>query len=296
MKSIKLALQSSETLLEFQDTWARDDGRDEIFQAYKASASLPVYSLVNTAVENVSVFFPSSDGKECFVISSKNAMRYSREMGSVWLGAEEASYEELYAFLPGESFYDEFTFFGQYDSGLVPLAQGHFVTEERMMLDVQVFRGGRPVSQDLALNDAVFSKGSMARVAEVEVWADQTMVQRIMGDGVIVATPTGSTAYSMSAGGPIVEPSSQCLIVTPVCAHQLAARALVLEPTRRVVVQLPRGNRKHLYLSVDGGKAIRLTGGERVEITRSQYKTQLVQLSGRSFYEIINQKLGGYAP
>ena len=76
----------------------------------------------------------------------------------------------------------------------------------------------------------------------------------------------------------------------------LAARALVLEPTRRVVVQLPRGNRKHLYLSVDGGKAIRLTGGERVEITRSQYKTQLVQLSGRSFYEIINQKLGGYAP
>lgn len=164
------------------------------------------------------------------------------------------------------------------------------------MLDVRVFRGGRPVSQDLALNDAVFSKGSMARVAEVEVWADQTLVQRIMGDGVIVATPTGSTAYSMSAGGPIVEPSSQCLIVTPVCAHQLAARALVLEPNRRVVVQLPRGNRKHLYLSVDGGKAIRLTGGERVEITRSQYKTQLVQLSGRSFYEIINQKLGGYTP
>ena len=131
---------------------------------------------------------------------------------------------------------------------LVPLAQGHFVTEERMMLDVQVFRGGRPVSQDLALNDAVFSKGSMARVAEVEVWADQTMVQRIMGDGVIVATPTGSTAYSMSAGGPIVEPSSQCLIVTP------------------------------------------------VEITRSRYKTQLVPLSGRSFYEIINQKFGGYTP
>ena len=179
---------------------------------------------------------------------------------------------------------------------LVPLAQGHFVTEERMMLDVRVFRGGRPVSQDLALNDAVFSKGSMARVAEVEVWADQTLVQRIMGDGVIVATPTGSTAYSMSAGGPIVEPSSQCLIVTPVFAHQLAARALVLEPNLRVVVQLPRGNRKHLYLSVDGGKAIRLTGGERVEITRSQYKTQLVQLSGRSFYEIINQKLGGYTP
>ena len=179
---------------------------------------------------------------------------------------------------------------------LAQLAKGDYTTEERMMLDVRVYRGEKLLSEDLALNDAVFSKGSMARVAEVEVWADQTMVQRIMGDGVIVATPTGSTAYSMSAGGPIVEPSSQCLIVTPVCAHQLAARALVLEPNRRVVVQLPRGNRKHLYLSVDGGKAIRLTGGERVEITRSQHKTQLVQLSGRSFYEIINQKLGGYTP
>ena len=164
------------------------------------------------------------------------------------------------------------------------------------MLDVQVIRGGRTVSQDLALNDAVFSKGSMARVAEVEVWADQTLIQRVMGDGVIVATPTGSTAYSMSAGGPIVEPTSQCLVVTPVCAHQLASRAMVLEPTRRITVQLPRGNRKHLYLSVDGGKTVRLTGGERVEITRSEYKTRLVQLAGRSFYQVMNQKLGGYAP
>lgn len=181
-------------------------------------------------------------------------------------------------------------------SRLAFLAQGRFATQERMMLDVQVFRGDRKISQDLALNDAVFSKGSIARVAEVEVWADQTMVQRVMGDGLIVATPTGSTAYSMSAGGPIVEPSSQCLIITPVCAHQLSARSMVLEPTRRVSVQLPRGNRKHIYLSVDGGKAIRLTGNERVEIIRSPYKTRLVQLSGRSFYQIISQKLGGYTP
>ena len=90
---------------------------------------------------------------------------------------------------------------------LVPLAKGHFVTEERMMLDIRLLRGEKQISQDLALNDVVFSKGSMARVAEVEVLADQVMVQRIMGDGVIVATPTGSTAYSMSAGGPIVEPN-----------------------------------------------------------------------------------------
>ena len=179
---------------------------------------------------------------------------------------------------------------------LAPLAHGMYTIEERMMLDVKVLRGERLISQDTALNDAVISKGSMARVAEMEVLADRVKVTAITGDGVIVATPTGSTAYSMSAGGPIVEPTSKSIIVTPVCAHQLAARAMVLAPERVVTVQLPRGNRKYLYLSVDGGKAVRLTGGDRVEIRRSPHKTRLVRLSDRSFYQIINQKLGGLVP
>ena len=176
---------------------------------------------------------------------------------------------------------------------LAPLAHGMYTIEERMMLDVKVLRGERLISQDIALNDAVISKGSMARVAEMEVLADRVKVTSITGDGVIIATPTGSTAYSMSAGGPIVEPTSKSIIVTPVCAHQLAVRAMVLAPERVVTVQLPRGNRKYLYLSVDGGKAVRLTGGERVEIGSSQRATQLVRLADRSFYQIINQKLGG---
>ena len=176
---------------------------------------------------------------------------------------------------------------------LAPLAHGMYSIEERMMLDVKVLRGDRLISQDIALNDAVISKGSMARVAEMEVLADRVKVTSITGDGVIIATPTGSTAYSMSAGGPIVEPTSKSIIVTPVCAHQLAVRAMVLAPERVVTVQLPRGNRKYLYLSVDGGKAVRLTGGDRVEIGSSQRATQLVRLADRSFYQIINQKLGG---
>lgn len=176
---------------------------------------------------------------------------------------------------------------------LAPLAHGMYTIEERMMLDVKVLRGDRLISQDTALNDAVISKGSMARVAEMEVLADRVKVTSITGDGVIVATPTGSTAYSMSAGGPIVEPTSKSIIVTPVCAHQLAVRAMVLAPERIVTVQLPRGNRKYLYLSVDGGKAVRLTGGDRVEIRRSERATQLVRLADRSFYQVINQKLGG---
>ena len=176
---------------------------------------------------------------------------------------------------------------------LAPLAHGMYTIEERMMLDVKVLRGDKLVSQDLALNDAVISKGSMARVAEMEVLADRVKVTSITGDGIIVATPTGSTAYSMSAGGPIVEPTSKGIIITPVCAHQLAARAMVLAPERVVTVQLPRGNRKYLYLSVDGGKAVRLTGGDRVEIQQSERCTQLLRLADRSFYQVINQKLGG---
>jgi len=176
---------------------------------------------------------------------------------------------------------------------LAPLAHGIYTLEERMMLDVRVFRGDKLISQDTALNDAVISKGSVARVAEVEVLADRVKAMAITGDGVIVATPTGSTAYSMSAGGPIVEPTSKGIIVTPVCAHQLAARAMVLAPERVVTVQLPRGNRKYLYLSVDGGKAVRLTGGDRVDICRAERSTQLVRLADRSFYQVINQKLGG---
>lgn len=176
---------------------------------------------------------------------------------------------------------------------LAPLAHGMYTVEERMMLEVRVLRGDKVVCEDFALNDAVISKGSMARVAEMEVLADRVKVTSITGDGVIIATPTGSTAYSMSAGGPIVEPTSSCMIVTPVCAHQLAARAMVLAPERVVTVQLPRGNRKYLYLSVDGGKAVRLTGGDRVEARRAERSTQLVRLAGRSFYQVINQKLGG---
>ena len=164
------------------------------------------------------------------------------------------------------------------------------------MLDIRVVRGGKVISENLALNDAVISNGSMARVAELDVLADEELVTEVTGDGVIIATPTGSTAYSMSAGGPIVEPTSASIIVTPVCAHQLSARAMVLGAERKVAVQLPRGSRKPLFLSVDGGKALRLSGGDRVEISRSNHTTKLIRLSERSFYQIFRQKLGGFAP
>lgn len=171
---------------------------------------------------------------------------------------------------------------------------GNYTVEERMMLQVRVFRGKQVIYDQVALNDAVISKGSIARVAELDVTADSTtLISHLSGDGVIVSTPTGSTAYSMSAGGPIVEPSSDMLIITPICAHQLSARPLVLSAERTINVQLPKRSRKSVYLSVDGGKAIRLSGTDRVEIQKADCRTQLVRLTGKNFYQTLNQKLGG---
>ena len=172
------------------------------------------------------------------------------------------------------------------------LASGRFTIEERMMLDVAVLRDGRVLYRDTALNDAVVTKGAVARVLELEVTGDRVAAASFSGDGVVVCTPTGSTAYSMSAGGPIVEPTAQNIIITPICAHSLRAKSIVLDRARTVGVRLARGARKTAYLSVDGGRAFKLLSCDQAEIKRSESVVKLVKLSGRSFYEGINRKLG----
>ena len=162
-----------------------------------------------------------------------------------------------------------------------------------MMLDVTVRRDGKSVYNDIALNDAALTKGAVARVVDLEVYADKVLITRFSADGVVISTPTGSTAYSMSAGGPIVEPTAENIIVTPICPHALSARSFVLGHERTVSVKMGRIARKTAYLSVDGGKAFRLNGGDLVELRVSKSKTRLVRVTGRTFYEILNQKLGG---
>ena len=161
-----------------------------------------------------------------------------------------------------------------------------------MMLDVTARRDGKVVFSDLALNDAVVTKGAVARVVDLEVFSDKVPITDFAGDGVVVSTPTGSTAYSMSAGGPLVEPTAENIIVTPICPHSVNARSFVLGAGRMVSVKLGRLSKKAAYLSSDGGKAFKLCGGDVLEIRRSQSVTRLVRLTGRSFYEVMSQKLG----
>lgn len=177
-------------------------------------------------------------------------------------------------------------------SQLSKLAQGKYTLEDRMMLDVKVVRGGRVIFEDVALNDAVVTKGAVARVIDLAVYGDKVLISELAGDGVILSTPTGSTGYAMSAGGPIVEPTAENIIFTPICAHSLHAKAVILGPERLISVRLGKDSRKSAYLSVDGGRAFKLVAGDRVEVAKSPYQTRLVKLTGRSFYEILHQKLG----
>lgn len=175
---------------------------------------------------------------------------------------------------------------------LAKLPAGGYRTEPRMMLDVSVRREGKRVFYETALNDAVVVKGAVARMLDLEVTGDRVPISSFSGDGVVIATPTGSTAYSMAAGGPIVEATSENMIMTPVCAHSLHAKPFVLDSRRVVGVRIAPGSHRAAYLSVDGGKAFRVMPGDLVECRKSRQQTRLIRLTGRSFYEQVYKKLG----
>lgn len=170
------------------------------------------------------------------------------------------------------------------------LATGDYTIDKRMMLDVTVFRDRDIIFHDICLNDVVLTKGAVARIVHLAVECDGVEAMECGGDGVIVATPTGSTAYSLSAGGPIVEPAAHSILVTPICAHDVGSRCMVASDKRVITVKLTRNARRNAYLSVDGGKSVRLSMGDTTIIKKSNLETSLIRLKDRSFYDVVNQK------
>jgi len=173
---------------------------------------------------------------------------------------------------------------------LARLAEGDYRVERRMMLRVTVQNDGRTLFDDTALNDAAITKGAVARVIQMSVECDGVEATEFSGDGVIVATPTGSTAYSMSAGGPIVEPSAQNIIITPICAHEIQAKSIVTAPSRTITVKIGKMGRRNAFLSVDGGRAFRLNPADIITVRKAEQETRLIRMKQTSFYEIINNK------
>jgi len=175
-------------------------------------------------------------------------------------------------------------------SQLSRIAAGEYTIDERMMLDVTVHRDRDIIFHDICLNDVVITKGAVARIVHLAVNCDGVQAMECGGDGIIVATPTGSTAYSLSAGGPIVEPEAHGMIVTPICAHDVASRCMVTSENRVITVGLTHNARRNAFLSVDGGKALRMNMGDVATIRKSNLTTKLVRLKDRSFYDVVNMK------
>lgn len=173
---------------------------------------------------------------------------------------------------------------------LAKIASDDFTMDSRMMLDVTIQRDRDIIYHDIGLNDVAITKGTIARVVHLEVKCDGVTAMECGGDGLIIATPTGSTAYSLSAGGPIVEPDARNIVITPVCAHDMISRSMVVSDKRNVTVQMVQNVRRNAFLSVDGGKAIRMNMGDTAIIKKSNLETKLVRLNQRSFYEVLNTK------
>lgn len=173
---------------------------------------------------------------------------------------------------------------------LARLSTNDYSVDTRMMLDVTVQRDRDIIYHDICLNDVVITKGAIARIAHLSVKCDGVQAMQCSGDGVIVATPTGSTAYSLSAGGPIVEPTASNIVITPICAHEIMSRCMVTSGSRVISVELVKNARRNAFLSVDGGKAIKLNIGDLATIRKSAMETKLIRLKDHSFFDVVNQK------
>ncbi|MFT9848036.1 NAD(+)/NADH kinase [Aneurinibacillus sp. REN35] len=170
------------------------------------------------------------------------------------------------------------------------ILSGEYCVEERMMLHTEVLRDGRCVHEAIALNDVGIAKGSFGRMIKCNVYVDDLYVGMYNGDGLIISTPTGSTAYSLSAGGPIVVPYINVILLTPVAPHSLTARPLVLPADEEIHV-IVDATHNELGLTIDGQLGFGLEVGDEIIVRRSPYMTSLIKWKKRSFFEVVRKKL-----
>jgi NAD+ kinase len=180
----------------------------------------------------------------------------------------------------------------QLETSLMRFARGDYTVENRMLLRACVIAADRRERNSwLALNDVVVHKGGFARVVALRVAVDDELIASYAADGVVISTPTGSTAYSLSAGGPVVVPTLDTLLVTPVSAHTLAIRPVVLAATSRVTVQ-SEGAPEELMITIDGQVGTTFLAGETLSVSRAPKSVKVVRFPGSSFFATLREKLG----
>jgi len=167
---------------------------------------------------------------------------------------------------------------------------GNYRSERRVQIEGELVRADEVLSTFRALNDVVLNKGAIARIQDFEVYADGEFISNYKSDGLIVSTPTGSTAYSLAAGGPVVSPSVEAFIVTPICAHTLTNRPLVLRDSANIEIVV-KSQREAAYLTVDGQVGIATHSEDIIRVRKSDSVVELIQPPQRNYYEILRQKL-----
>lgn len=178
------------------------------------------------------------------------------------------------------------------DSDLIldAIRSGSYVTENRMMLQANLIRDGKKISEFIALNDIAIAKGSFARIIHLKAYINGEFVNCYPADGLLISSPTGSTAYSLSAGGPIIDPGMECLLLTPICPHTLNSRSIITNAYSRIEVVVSDKNRD-ILITIDGQEGTNLQEGDTVVITKSSLETHLIRLSGYGFFNLLRDKL-----
>ncbi len=169
--------------------------------------------------------------------------------------------------------------------------RGDYTVEERMMLDVAIHSAGRDVIHDVALNDAVISRGAISRILHVKTYINGIFVDSFPSDGLIVSSPTGSTAYCLSAGGPIVEPDTDLIIITPICPHILYSRSFITKADSTVSAVVDEDYQHNAMVTIDGQEGYEIRGGDSVSVKRSRFSIKLVRINTRNFFNILRTKI-----
>jgi NAD+ kinase len=176
-------------------------------------------------------------------------------------------------------------------AALQAVLDGNYTYDERRMLSALVRREGQPDMAADVLNDVVVTKAALSRIIELEVWVDGLFVSSFRADGLIVSSPTGSTAYNLAAGGPILHSRLPAMVLTPICPHGLTNRPLVISDDAIVELRLRHADEGQVHITLDGQRGFPLSGRDSVRVTRSPRTVRLVKAPGRDYYEVLRTKL-----
>lgn len=178
----------------------------------------------------------------------------------------------------------------QLEQALLRLLNDEYVIEKRMMLH-GVLTCGNQIIEDQALNDVVLTRRGDFQIMEYDIYVNDHLLNSFQADGIIISTPTGSTGYNLSAGGPVAEPSAQVLLLTPICPHTMNTRSIILSPEDEITIVIPDGKKQTIGAYFDGSGSFTMTNKDRITVKRSKQVTQIIKLNQESFLKVLHKKM-----